>query len=89
MKGRIMSDTEITPILKPSSEWAAEQMVFILDPDGWDRKNLEASWLEPISEAEFNSRMIISTVISISNTTPTPDAPADTIYTDSDGSADA
>lgn len=33
----------------------------VLDPDGWDRKNYEQSWAEPITEGEFNRRICEST----------------------------
>lgn len=35
--------------------------ITVLDPDGWDRKNLDASWAEPITQEEFNFRLSIST----------------------------
>jgi hypothetical protein len=35
--------------------------ITILDPDGWDRKNLDASWAEPITQNEFDYRLSIST----------------------------
>jgi hypothetical protein len=35
--------------------------ITILDPDGWDRKNLDSSWAEPITQQEFNFRLSIST----------------------------
>lgn len=34
----------------------------ILDPDGWDRANFEESWNEKITEAEFHSRLLMSTI---------------------------
>ena len=37
----------------------------VLDPDGWDRKNREASIEEGITEAEFEDRMAKSTVFYI------------------------
>ncbi len=35
----------------------------ILDPDGWDRKNLVKSWNEFITRAEFEERLMESTVM--------------------------
>ncbi|MCP5087946.1 MAG: DEAD/DEAH box helicase family protein, partial [Rhodobacteraceae bacterium] len=34
----------------------------ILDPDGWDRRDLDASMSEPITKAEFNRRVTMSTI---------------------------
>lgn len=45
----------------PSSEWARLLGIRIVDPDGWDRKNFEASWSEPITVDEFRSRALRST----------------------------
>lgn len=55
------------PVLKPSTEWAAEALITIHDPDGW-RPNggsgLRAKSLdEPISYAEFLQRLNVSSVI--------------------------
>lgn len=44
-----------------SSEWEVALDVLVLDPDGWDRRNLEESWSELITEAEFQRRLMIST----------------------------
>jgi len=52
-------------IERTSDEWLAQPAfsgVLIMDPDGWDRKNLEQSWGEKITQREFESRMIRSTV---------------------------
>jgi len=49
-------------VKKRSSEWELEDAFVILDPDGWDRQNFEASWREPISWAEYESRRDRSTV---------------------------
>jgi hypothetical protein len=53
--------TKLTPdewLLKP-----AYRGMVIMDPDGWDRKNFEASWAEPITEDEFAKRMLMSTCL--------------------------
>ena len=49
--------------LKPSSEWSVLKGVLVMDPDGWDRQNFEASWAEEITEYEFENRMMRSTVL--------------------------
>lgn len=46
----------------PSSEW--QRLIpdpFVMDPDGWDRKNFEASWNERITREEYERRVIYST----------------------------
>jgi hypothetical protein len=53
--------------LKSSQEWLEEiqekfPQVMVLDPDGWDRKNYQESWNEPITKAEFEKRFARSTV---------------------------
>lgn len=35
----------------------------VMDPDGWDRRNYEASWNEPITEMEFLRRLQASTCL--------------------------
>lgn len=37
--------------------------IVVVDPDGWDRENLEASVAEPITEAEFRRRLVASTCV--------------------------
>lgn len=51
--------------LKTSQEWldTKYKYVTVLDPDGWDRKNFEASWNEPITEQTFMERLLMSTVM--------------------------
>lgn len=34
----------------------------VLDPDGWDRKNLEKSFSEKITMQEFGNRVCMSTI---------------------------
>ncbi len=55
-----MSDKE----LRTSEEWQKlKPNIQILDPDGWDRQNFEYSWHEErISEAEYDRRVMMSTV---------------------------
>lgn len=51
--------------LHSADEWCALLGVTVLDPDGWDRSGqqaFEASWAEPITEAEFRARVATSTV---------------------------
>jgi hypothetical protein len=56
-----------TPLTMTSDQWLqqpAYQRFTVLDPDGWDRLNYEFSFLqELITEAEFNARLVGSTVI--------------------------
>jgi hypothetical protein len=51
--------------LKSSAEWMQEfgYMFDIVDPDGWDRKNFEKSWAEPISKLTFFHRVMLSSCI--------------------------
>lgn len=47
-------------------EWLAQpeyKGLIILDPDGWDRKNFEESWAEPITQEVFIRRVMISICI--------------------------
>lgn len=53
--------------LKSSQEWLDEiqemfPTIVVLDPDGWDRKNYQESWNEPITKSEFEKRFARSTV---------------------------
>lgn len=55
--------TETT--LKSSDGWLKHLNIdraAILDPDGWDRSNFEASWNEQITLKEFYRRLNQSTV---------------------------
>jgi hypothetical protein len=49
------------PMLCSSADWAELVGVDVLDPDGWDRKNFDASWSEAISFPEFYRRCRQST----------------------------
>jgi hypothetical protein len=54
----------MTDIKKSSHEWFKDprfEQIVIMDPDGWDRWNYEASMAEPITEAEFRNRVRRST----------------------------
>lgn len=49
--------------LKPSTEWLKDtefERIIVVDPDGWDRSNLDASFAEPISRREFQMRLACS-----------------------------
>ncbi len=50
---------------RPSWYWhiiyAVKKRAMILDPDGWDRKNYDKSWGEPITYDEFKERAMLST----------------------------
>ncbi len=53
-----------SPILRCSDDWLKQPPymgIKVLDPDGWDRANLDASWAELIDEVEFNHRLGVST----------------------------
>lgn len=58
------------PLLKTSQEWLDIQKavenkdIFIMDPDGWDRKNFLDSWTEKITYQEYMFRFCQSTVMS-------------------------
>ena len=56
-RGKVM-----TEILRRSGEWVLLTGVTIADPDGWDRKDFQRSWNEPITRAEFARRVRRSTV---------------------------
>lgn len=45
-----------------SDYWQAASKWLILDPDGYDRVHFEESWAEEITEAEFNTRLLGSTI---------------------------
>lgn len=44
-----------------SAEWSGYLGILVTDPDGWDRKNFNESWAEPISREEFLARAFSST----------------------------
>ena len=50
-------------LLKNSDEWSRIKGIEIVDPDGWDRRNLSESWSELISEDEFDARAMVSTIM--------------------------
>lgn len=51
-----------TVIVRTSQEWQdLHPEVEVYDADGWDRKNLEKSWNEPISLEEYQRRLCAST----------------------------
>lgn len=50
---------------KSSEEWQKLYPdVYVIDPDGWDRKNFIESWQEPITLMEYERRLSLSSVIS-------------------------
>ena len=56
--------------LKTSTEWSQiiykeDYPRFIMDPDGWDRKNFIKSWNEPITVVEYQSRVCMSTLSNV------------------------
>lgn len=53
--------------VKSSYDWLAHpdySHIMVMDPDGWDRSNYEASMEELITESEFQSRLMQSTIVS-------------------------
>ena len=51
---------------KTPAEWLATadyDGITILDPDGWDRTDFEASWNEPITRHEFTVRLGLCTCV--------------------------
>lgn len=54
-------------IEKRPEEWAKEEGVKILDPDGWRMDNKDFD--EPITKTEFNERLTHSTIIGVMKTT--------------------
>jgi len=62
----IVKRVELIQKHKTADEWLADPAyrgTTVLDPDGWDRKNFAASWNEHITRAEFERRLLNSTVI--------------------------
>jgi hypothetical protein len=47
-----------------SDVWASllDPTWVIVDPDGWDRKDLENDWKKPITFDEFENKVTLSTV---------------------------
>ena len=48
-----------------SAEWEKELGIQVMDPDGWNRTNLEEDWNRPISIQEFRERAMVSTIMDI------------------------
>lgn len=59
---------ETKGITMTSDEWLKYHPVLkgrvVTDPDGWDRKNFEASWAESITRKEFERRVMLSTSLA-------------------------
>lgn len=53
-----------------SQQWSERFNVMVTDPDGWDRKNFDASWAEEITEDEFRRRLHRSSSLSLSKRKP-------------------
>lgn len=49
------------PVKKAPEIWCLDTGITICDPDGWDRKNYDISWYEPITREEFIRRAMMST----------------------------
>ena len=57
--------TNVNATLKSASEWLREPQYYgvtIIDPDGWDRTDFDASFDEPITLDEFQRRLNRSTL---------------------------
>lgn len=62
-------DDYVEPVKKTPEEWADEQHILILDPDGWRKGNMfndgePKNFREPITEIEFIGRLSESTIMS-------------------------
>ena len=44
------------------AEWEMILGITIIDPDGWNRKNLDADWAKPLTFDEFYDKATESTV---------------------------
>jgi len=42
--------------------WERIMGITVIDPDGWDRKNLDADWAKPLTFDEFYDKATESTV---------------------------
>lgn len=52
----------MTPIKRLPGEWEERLGILILDPDGWDRRNLTEDYNTPLTQEEFLERACLSTV---------------------------
>lgn len=53
-------------ILKTADEWLETGWfagIVVVDPDGWDRRNIDNSWAEKITEPEMSRRVCASTIL--------------------------
>lgn len=57
----LVKNASAAPDLFDSATWAKILDVTVMDADGWDRKNHEASWAEKITREEFERRLATST----------------------------
>ena len=51
--------------MKTPEEWLATEEYAghtVLDPDGWNRRDFQNSWREPLTKEEFDARLSKSTV---------------------------
>jgi len=66
MENNTDTSAAISSEKRSSKEW---QMLYpdviVMDPDGWNRKDFEASWNEAITLEEYNKRVSVSTCIVI------------------------
>lgn len=47
---------------KTPAEWEEHFRVRVIDPDGWDRTNLEEDWAKPLTGREFEQKIMASTI---------------------------
>ncbi|MDO8713996.1 MAG: hypothetical protein Q7K13_05905 [Polynucleobacter sp.] len=69
---RWLKEPQYWDLMHPSSEiklngmdWSIKYGITVLDPDGWDRTNYEASWAELLTEADFKLRLSKSSSIKM------------------------
>ena len=51
---------KLTPV-----EWELITGIEVVDPDGWDGKNLEADWKKPLTFDEFFDKIVESTITGV------------------------
>ncbi len=66
MNKKIQDKVKLKEEKRPSSYWNILYTIItgrlIGDPDGWDRKNFDEGWSEPITWGEFNTMAMRSTI---------------------------
>lgn len=49
--------------LMTPEQWEEHFNVMVIDPDGWDRANLDEDWAKPITGREFEMKLMASTAV--------------------------